>query len=171
MLAAYPETIRLLCNDVSGKRRPGYAPSKKIWARRENRRAESDLAVEHVEDPGETCNAMQGSQNATKKVAFCSTDVNRTTGLVCFKYGGEGGIRTHGRVSPTLAFEASSFNRSDTSPRQLHSSGRAARRQRQRATGDTRQRDRKDFPVMSFPQSKWQKRRHTLPIRRVGNTK
>ena len=32
-------------------------------------------------------------------------------------YGGEGGIRTHGRISPTLAFEASSFNRSDTSPR------------------------------------------------------
>jgi hypothetical protein len=31
-------------------------------------------------------------------------------------YGGEGGIRTHGRVSPTLAFEASSFDRSDTSP-------------------------------------------------------
>jgi hypothetical protein len=38
--------------------------------------------------------------------------------------GGEGGIRTHGRVSPTLAFEASSFNRSDTSPRLCcHSSG------------------------------------------------
>ena len=33
--------------------------------------------------------------------------------------GGEGGIRTHGRVPPTLAFEASSFNRSDTSPRGL----------------------------------------------------
>ena len=33
------------------------------------------------------------------------------------KDGGEGGIRTHGRVPPTLAFEASSFNRSDTSPR------------------------------------------------------
>jgi hypothetical protein len=31
--------------------------------------------------------------------------------------GGEGGIRTHGRVSPTLAFEASSFDHSDTSPR------------------------------------------------------
>jgi ATP-binding cassette, subfamily B, bacterial len=30
--------------------------------------------------------------------------------------GGEGGIRTPGWVSPTLAFEASSFNRSDTSP-------------------------------------------------------
>src|SRR6516165_3286491 len=34
------------------------------------------------------------------------------------RYGGEGGIRTHGRVSPTLAFEASSFDRSDTSPRE-----------------------------------------------------
>src|ERR1700674_2160977 len=116
MLAAHPETIRLLCNDVSGKRWPGYAPSKKFWARRENRRAESDLAVEHDEDPGETCNALQGSPNATKNVAFCSTDVNRTRGLVCFKYGGEGGIRTHGRVSPTHAFQACSLNRSDTSP-------------------------------------------------------
>jgi hypothetical protein len=32
-------------------------------------------------------------------------------------YGGEGGIRTHGTVSRTLAFEASTFNRSVTSPR------------------------------------------------------
>src|ERR1700728_5434552 len=31
-------------------------------------------------------------------------------------YGGEGGIRTHGTVSRTLAFEASTFNRSVTSP-------------------------------------------------------
>ena len=31
-------------------------------------------------------------------------------------HGGEGGIRTHGGVSPTLAFEASTFNRSVTSP-------------------------------------------------------
>ena len=30
--------------------------------------------------------------------------------------GGEGGIRTHGTVSRTLAFEASTFNRSVTSP-------------------------------------------------------
>src|SRR3974390_2339134 len=45
--------------------------------------------------------------------------------------GGEGGIRTHGRVSPTLAFEASSFNRSDTSPQLLsHSIGAAAAEQR-----------------------------------------
>ncbi len=39
---------------------------------------------------------------------------------ICFggkpESGGEGGIRTPGWVSPTLAFEASSFNRSDTSP-------------------------------------------------------
>jgi hypothetical protein len=32
------------------------------------------------------------------------------------KNGGEGGIRTHGRVSPTHAFQACSLNRSDTSP-------------------------------------------------------
>ena len=32
------------------------------------------------------------------------------------EYGGEGGIRTHGTVSRTLAFEASTFNRSVTSP-------------------------------------------------------
>jgi hypothetical protein len=31
-------------------------------------------------------------------------------------YGGEGGIRTHGTVPRTLAFEASTFNRSVTSP-------------------------------------------------------
>jgi hypothetical protein len=34
-------------------------------------------------------------------------------------HGGEGGIRTHGTVSRTLAFEASTFNRSVTSPRSL----------------------------------------------------
>src|SRR5262249_8773509 len=36
-------------------------------------------------------------------------------------YGGEGGIRTHGGVSPTLAFEASTFNRSVPSPRSAFS--------------------------------------------------
>ena len=30
--------------------------------------------------------------------------------------GGESGIRTHGRVSPTHAFQACSFNHSDISP-------------------------------------------------------
>src|SRR6266576_5736 len=34
-------------------------------------------------------------------------------------YGGEGGIRTHGTVSRTLAFEASTLNRSVTSPHWL----------------------------------------------------
>ena len=38
-------------------------------------------------------------------------------GLAGFPSGGEGGIRTHGTVSRTLAFEASAFNRSATSPR------------------------------------------------------
>src|ERR1700692_2493597 len=59
---------------------------------------------------------MQGSTIATKNVALCSTDVNSTNRWDLPRYGGEGGIRAHGRVSPTLAFEASSFNRSDTSP-------------------------------------------------------
>jgi|HubBroStandDraft_6_1064221.scaffolds.fasta_scaffold52888_1 hypothetical protein len=36
-----------------------------------------------------------------------------------YRNGGEGGIRTHGTVSRTLAFEASTFNRSVTSPRLL----------------------------------------------------
>ncbi len=36
-----------------------------------------------------------------------------------YRNGGEGGIRTHGTVSRTLAFEASTFNRSVTSPRSL----------------------------------------------------
>jgi hypothetical protein len=31
-------------------------------------------------------------------------------------FGGEGGIRTHGRVSPTHAFQACSLSHSDTSP-------------------------------------------------------
>ena len=32
------------------------------------------------------------------------------------RFGGEGGIRTHGRVTPTHAFQACSFGHSDTSP-------------------------------------------------------
>src|SRR5215467_3454894 len=37
-----------------------------------------------------------------------------------YDYGGEGGIRTHGTVSRTLAFEASTLNRSVTSPRRCN---------------------------------------------------
>jgi hypothetical protein len=36
--------------------------------------------------------------------------------LVFWNDGGEGGIRTHGTVPRTLAFEASTFNHSVTSP-------------------------------------------------------
>src|ERR1700680_3295390 len=69
---------------------------------------------------------MQGATLAAKNVAFCSTDANSTIRWAYNRGGGEGGIRTHGRVSPTLAFEASSFNRSDTSPRLfVHSNGAA----------------------------------------------
>src|SRR5262245_35731228 len=34
----------------------------------------------------------------------------------CRSIGGEGGIRTHGRVPPTHAFQACSLSHSDTSP-------------------------------------------------------
>src|SRR5690242_9180801 len=79
------------------------------------------------------CNAVQGSTIAKKNVALCSTDGNSTKVRGSNRYGGEGGIRTHGRVSPTLAFEASSFNRSDTSPQLFrHSIGAMVAGQRQR---------------------------------------
>src|ERR1700678_3838044 len=42
-------------------------------------------------------------------------------------HGGEGGIRTHGRVSPTHAFQACSLNRSDTSPFQSNQCNRSVR--------------------------------------------
>ena len=32
------------------------------------------------------------------------------------EYGGEGGIRTHGRVAPSPVFKTGAFNRSATSP-------------------------------------------------------
>ncbi len=51
-----------------------------------------------------------------ERVDIDTTDSKAGKSTIC-RYGGEGGIRTHGRVPPTLAFEASSFNRSDTSPR------------------------------------------------------
>ena len=63
------------------------------------------------------CKAVQARAIGWKNVAFCSTDVNSTIGWAYYRGGGEGGIRTHGRVSPTHAFQACSLNRSDTSPR------------------------------------------------------
>ncbi len=35
-------------------------------------------------------------------------------------FGGEGGIRTHGELAPTLVFKTRSINHSDTSPKKLH---------------------------------------------------
>src|SRR5260370_16693013 len=50
--------------------------------------------------------------------AATSTDTMNVNGgrSVTYRNGGEGGIRTHGRISPTHAFQACSLNRSDTSP-------------------------------------------------------
>ena len=36
--------------------------------------------------------------------------------LIVFKYGGEGGIRTHGTVAGTLVFKTRALNHSTTSP-------------------------------------------------------
>jgi hypothetical protein len=50
-----------------------------------------------------------------QKVEIDTTDSKAGKPATC-RYGGEGGIRTHGRISPTHAFQACSLNRSDTSP-------------------------------------------------------
>src|SRR6266480_1252648 len=70
---------------------------------------------------------------------LCTAATNTDTmnanegGSVTYNYGGEGGIRTHGTVSRTLAFEASTFNRSVTSPRSMkvRLTDESAKRQRQ----------------------------------------
>jgi hypothetical protein len=50
--------------------------------------------------------SIQNSKNSLNGVRFWCDE----------RYGGESGIRTHGRVSPTHAFQACSFNHSDISP-------------------------------------------------------
>jgi hypothetical protein len=57
--------------------------------------------------------------NHQKTVAPSSKHVKMLCFIGYYEYGGEGGIRTHGTVSRTLAFEASAFNRSATSPQSL----------------------------------------------------
>ncbi len=56
----------------------------------------------------------------SKRITIWHAIKKETSRDLC--YGGEGGIRTHGTVSRTLAFEASAFNRSATSPRSLDTS-------------------------------------------------
>ena len=75
---------------------------------------------------------MPGSTIATKNAALCSMDVHSTTGWDSIRYGGEGGSRTHEPGFARLpAFEAGSFDHSDTSPRWLsHSNGGATAGQR-----------------------------------------
>jgi hypothetical protein len=47
---------------------------------------------------------------------ICAAALRTFWDLAGTKNGGESGIRTHGRVTPTHAFQACSFNRSDISP-------------------------------------------------------
>ena len=70
-----------------------------------------------------------GKDPAALKQPFWTKSVKDVFGTFCkgclrtvqLSNGGEGGIRTHGTVSRTLAFEASTFNRSVTSPRSVQS--------------------------------------------------
>ena len=80
--------------------------------------------VPAVSSPRSTSSARFGS-NCPRRLA----DSNpvclklkdpRTASLALGSFnGGQGGIRTHGRVSPTHAFQACSLNRSDTCPESL----------------------------------------------------
>ena len=53
-----------------------------------------------------------------EKARFTRTVKTRANLQICV--GGESGIRTHGRVSPTHAFQACSFNHSDISPSRIN---------------------------------------------------
>src|ERR1700679_3659661 len=56
-------------------------------------------------------------KSAPLKLPRTEADRRETvTKLGTKNYGGESGIRTHGRISPTHAFPACSLNRSDISP-------------------------------------------------------
>ena len=65
-----------------------------------------------------------GKNSATSRQSVWPKSVTYVAGTfyyLCVRagpelFGGEGGIRTHGRISPTHAFQACSLNRSDTSP-------------------------------------------------------
>ena len=61
--------------------------------------------------PGPECGALSASGGARKRRG--PVRIGRALGLSS----GSGGIRTHGGVAPTHAFEACSFGRSDTLPR------------------------------------------------------
>ena len=56
----------------------------------------------------------QKSYVSNKKVLLVSQ--KHKLNLVAYKYGGEGGIRTHGTVAGTLVFKTRALNHSTTSP-------------------------------------------------------
>ena len=72
-------------------------------------RAQPLVHIQHSLKARDTCGVSPPSINLeTPKRAGGSHEV---------RYGGEGGIRTHGRVTPTHAFQACRFGHSRTSPR------------------------------------------------------
>jgi hypothetical protein len=69
-----------------------------------------NVDVIRVEVPGPSTVALPGGLNV-RPLAIARVKSARAEAD-----GGESGIRTHGRVSPTHAFQACSFNHSDISP-------------------------------------------------------
>ena len=57
----------------------------------------------------------QKSFVSNKKVLLVSQ--KHKLNLIFYKYGGEGGIRTHGTVAGTLVFKTRALNHSTTSPK------------------------------------------------------
>src|SRR6202041_1928984 len=75
-------------------------------------------------------------KSAPLKLPRTEADRRETvTKLGTKNYGGESGIRTHGRISPTHAFQACSLNRSDISPPCLGVSSVTNRRRGGKRTG------------------------------------
>ena len=60
----------------------------------------------------------QKSFVSNKKVLLVSQ--KHKLNLIVYKYGGEGGIRTHGTVAGTLVFKTRALNHSTTSPGVRH---------------------------------------------------
>ena len=56
----------------------------------------------------------QKSYISNKKLLLVSQ--KHKLNLIVYKYGGEGGIRTHGTVAGTLVFKTRALNHSTTSP-------------------------------------------------------
>src|SRR5688572_26026038 len=80
------------------------------WIRSDSHRTNGEMRSDRRVGFGAGRNARQRIAPNGKTTRAAPDGASATEG------GGESGIRTHGRVSPTHAFQACSFNHSDISP-------------------------------------------------------